>query len=356
MMTAEIAIRLVGGVFLLLSNAFFVATEFALTRLRQYSEDEIEGSDGLERAWEMTEKLEIYLTGCQVGITSTSILLGVIAEPAVTELIKLLIGTEEIGSFSSHSISIVLSVTLINFAHTIWGEQTPTYLGVERAKTVARYCAPILFWWTKAIYPVLYLGDKMTKATLKLFGITMSRSWMEEEVPSKAGLRGKIVDLLKSGGLSEDRRDEVVKALEIDEIPVCDIMVPRDEIVCLSRQKDIHQNLKIIKERMQSRYPLVGDSLDDFKGVLYASEILAHIESLQSNEITLEDLCRADMTVDQGLPVSKLIDRFQQEHQELAMVQENSKMVGLVTLTDALEVIVGSAEDPMDLEMRLRKE
>lgn len=124
---------------MLLANAFFVATEFALTRLRQYRQEEIQENSGLSRAWKMTERLEIYLTGCQVGITSTSILLGVIAEPAVTQLIELLIAGAEIGSFTTHGISIVLSVVLINFAHTIWGEQTPTYLGVEKAKTVARY-------------------------------------------------------------------------------------------------------------------------------------------------------------------------------------------------------------------------
>lgn len=353
-MTAEIIIRLAGGIFLLIANAFFVATEFALTRLRQYSPKEIEEDGRLTRAWQMTEKLEIYLTGCQVGITSTSILLGVIAEPAVTELIQLLIGTAEIGSFSSHGISIVLSVILINFAHTIWGEQTPTYLGVERAKTVARYCAPVLYWWTKAIYPVLYVGDSFTKATLKLFGVTMSRSWMDENEASQAGVRGKIVELLKSEGLPEERRDEVVKALEIDEIPVSDIMVPRENIVYLSDQKSLRENLEIIRNRMQSRYPLVGDSPDDFKGVLYASEILAHIQELQSNQKSLRELSRADMTVNQELSVSKLIDRFQQEHQELALVTNNGKTVGLVTLTDALEMIVGSAEDPMDLELRLR--
>ncbi len=350
-MTTEIAIRLIGGILLVLANAFFVSIEFALTRLRQYSKEEIKADKGLERAWEMTKELEIYLTGCQLGISVTSILLGIVAEPAVTELLRPMVGLFGVEGQALSAISIVVGIVLINLIHKIWGEQSPTYLGVERPRQVAYYLAPGLYWWVKITYPFILLGDGLAKQTLRLFNVEMTRSWVEED-SSPADIKGKIGDLLKSGGLSEERRDEVVKALEIDEIPVKNIMVPREDIIFLSSEKDIHENLEIIRNRMQSRYPLVGDSPDDFRGVLYASEILAHIEELQSDEIMLQDLCRADMTVNQDLPVSELIDRFQQEHQELALVVNNGTTVGLVTLTDALEVIVGSAEDPMDLELR----
>ncbi len=339
----------------MLSNAFFVATEFALTRLRQFNKDEFEDDAGLRTAWEMTERLEIYLTGCQVGITFSSVLLGIVAEPAVTELFHPLVvylgATPEVAL----GFSVVLSVFVINLMHTVWAEQTPTYLGIEEAKLVARYCAPPHYYWTQMAYPFIFVGDKITKATLGLFGITMRRSWTEEEEPTHVDVRSQLVDLLKSEGLPQDRRDEVVKAMEIDEIPVSDIMVPREEIVCLWDDKPLEENLGIIRHRMQSRYPLVGESLDDFKGLIYASEMLAHIEELQSGEKSLQELSRADMTVGHDLPVSRLIDRFQEEYQELALVTRMGKTIGLVTLTDALEVIVGSAEDPMDLELRIRE-
>ena len=350
-MSAEIVLRLVGGIFLLLANAFFVAVEFALTRLRQYDPSEIKGDSGLERAWAMTEKLEIYLTGCQVGITSTSILLGVVAEPAVTELIALLISIESVGTVSAHSISIVISVVLINFVHTVWGEQAPTYFGVERAKTVSKYCASPLYWWTQSIYPVLYVGDWLTKGTLGLFGITMERSWMQQstEEGSQSNLKNKMVELLEQGNLSKDRRREVMNALEIDEVPVRDVMVPRDEIIFLSAQNSMAENMSCVQSG-KSRYPLLDESEEDFLGVIYTTEMLANIEALSSGEMTLRELCRPGMTVPSEMPVSKLIDQFQQENQELALITGNDTILGLATLTDALEAIVGSAEDPMDVE------
>ena len=346
----ELYLRLFGGFILLAHNAFFVATEFALTRLRQYNRDELDDSAGLNRAWQMTETLEIYLTSCQIGITSTSILLGVIAEPAVTELIELMFAVEAIGSISAHTISVILSVTVINFVHTIWGEQAPTYLGVERAKGVARYCASPLYWWTYAIYPFLLLGDYITKATLRLFGVEMKRTWLQSEGESASSdIRSAMVDLLKTGGVEGERREEVINALDIEHIPVSEIMIPREKIVTLTTQKPFYDNLETIRSHMHARYPLVGETIDDFRGILYTPQITANMEELLNGERELDDFDWPKLTVQHNLPVSKLIDRFQEQHHELALVKENGRTVGLVTLTDALETIIGHTEDPLDL-------
>jgi len=353
-MNLEITFRLIGGVLLLFSNAFFVATEFALTRLRQYSSDEFEEDPGLARAWKMTEQLEIYLTGCQVGITFSSVLLGIVAEPALSEILAPFLQWLGVDGGFSVAASVVLSVFLINLMHTVWAEQTPTYLGIEEAKMVAKYFAPIHYYWTKLAYPFIYMGDIITKATLRLFGVEMKRSWVEseDEVDSESAhvaLRTKIVEILESGNLSEDRRQEVVNALEIDQVPVREIMVPREEIIYLSEQNSLSENLDLIQSG-KSRYPLADETDSDFKGVIYTSEMLANVEELRTGEKTLRDLCRPVMTVAADMPVSELIDQFQHQHQELALITKAEKVQGLATLTDALEVIVGSAEDPMDIE------
>ena len=336
---------------LLFSNAFFVGTEFALTRLRQFSgEDPDLSHPGLKLAWEMTETLEIYLTGCQVGITFSSILLGIVAEPAVTGIFRGLFEGMSVGTYSAHAVSISLSVVLINMAHTVWGEQTPTYLGIERAKQVARYCATPLYYWTNLTYPFIWFGDKVTKATLGLFGIRISRSWLEEqEKPSKGDIRTEIGRILKTGGMSSDRRDEVIKAVEIEEIPSRKIMVPREDIVTLSTEKSFNENLETIGSHMHARYPLVGQSLDDFKGILYTPQIMANVKALMNGKRELDDFDWPRMVVPDELPVSELIDRFQERHHELALVQSGRHITGLVTLTDAIETIIGAAEDPLDL-------
>lgn len=356
-MTLTIALQLLGGILLVAANAFFVVIEFALTRIPQFNEEEFQDHPGLRRAWEMTDQLEIYLTGCQLGISSTSILLGIIAEPAVTELLRPVVGLFGVEGQSLSAISIVVAIILINLIHKIWGEQAPTYLGVERPKQVARYGAPVLYWWVKITYPFILLGDGVAKQTLRLFGVEMTRSWKETELEedeesysSRATLKKQIANLVQGKDLSEERKEEIVKSVEIDEIPTRNIMIPRNEINLLSTQDTFKENFKIIRETMKNRYPLVGADIDDFVGILYTPEILARVKELQKGDIILDDLDHYNMAVPADLKVSDLIDRFQSNKQELALVKDGDKVIGLVTLTDALEVIIGSAEDPIDEE------
>lgn len=353
-------VRLVGGVVLLLSNGFFVGIEFAMTRVRQFDRSEFTGHRGLERAWEMTERLEIYLSGCQVGITISSVSLGVVAEPAVAAVFASAgrtLGLTSAGGDHTTA-SVLAALGLINILHVVIGEQTPTYFGVERTKTAAKYGAPVLYWWTRLMSPVIYLADKTAKAILSAFGITISRSWTEgegeETLPSsRAEVRRRMGEALANVGLSEERREEVVNALAIGEIPVADVMVPRADIVALSTTATLAENRDRIREAPHVRLPLVGDALDDPVGVVYTPAVLARLDELEAGQTTLEDLAAPPMTVASDAPVSNVIDQFQANNQELALVLEAGEVVGLVTVTDAFETIIGDLEDPIDERLGL---
>lgn len=373
MSATEVLVRLAAGVVLTFGNAFFVVTEFALTRLRQLPREEFQDEPALRRAWKMTERLEIYLTSCQVGISLTSILLGIVTEPAVTSLLEPLFEAVGLSGRPARLTSVVVAVVILNLIHKIWGEQAPTYLGVERPKQVARRTAVPHFWWTRAMYPVIYLGDGLAKATLRLFGVPMSRSWIEaeeapagEERPEKADarrrpasypeIRREMGALLSRGELPEDRRREVLRALEIDRIPVREIMVPRDEIVAVSTEHSAEENLETLRQGNHARYPLVGASLDDLRGILYLPRVFRRIDEIRAGEVGLDEVAAPPLTVPPDLPVSRLIDRFQDARQELALVAEEGegeggggqRIVGLVTVTEAFEVIAGEVEDPYD--------
>lgn len=351
----ELALRLVGGVFLTLANAFFVVTEFALTRLPQL--DPVDDAYDLARARQMTERLEIYLTGCQLGITSSSILLGVIAEPAFTYLLRPVVGLFGVSEAVLQGTSVVLAVVIINLIHKIWGEQTPTYLGVERPRQVAYYAAPLLYGWTKITYPFIMAGDGLAKLTLRLGGVEVERSWMEAEdegveepIDSVAAVRRKMGEVLSRTDLSEERRTEVLRALEIEEVPIRDIMVPRSNIAALTTEASLEANLAVMRAHSFSRYPLIGASWDDLRGTVYTSAVFRDLKPLQSGELDIEDVAHPALTMPADMVVSDSIDRFQEKRQELALVVEDGAVVGLITATDAFETIAGELEDPIDTE------
>ena len=351
MNSIEVAVRLVAGVALILANGFFVAIEFALTRARQFTEDEFVGDEAaLERAWEMTNDLELYLTTCQVGITASSIAVGIVAEPALASIFEPVFQNTALASIGGGA---VLAFLIINLVHLTHGEQTPTYLGVERSRFVSRYGAAPLYWFHVAISPIIKLGDGIAKGTLRLFGVEMTGAWLETEeevIESRADLRHELDSVLGEGNLPKDRREEVLGALDIDQIPVRNVMIHASEVVALSTTAGLETNLDQIAGAPHVRYPLVGEALSDFRGIIYLPEVFRDLDDLREGDTTLEDVAHAPMTLSSATPVSDAIDRFQAERQELAFVTDDDEVVGLVTVTDALEVIAGEVEDPFDGE------
>ena len=346
----EIGLRVLAGVLLILINAYFVAVEFGLTRLRQYPESEID-TPNLRRAWEMTDDLEFYLTTCQVWISGTSIALGIVAEPGLAALFSPVFDNTALASAGAGSL---LAFLLINMVHLTHGEQTPTYLGVERSKQVAEYGAQPLYWFAWLISPVIKLGDWVAKATLRLFGVEMTGAWTETEgevLESRAQLRTRLGSMMEEIELPEERRQEVLNALDVDELPVSEIMTPAAEVVSLSTTVSVEANLDRISDTPHSRFPLFGADRTEIEGIVYAPSVVTHFEELTDGSLTFADVAAPPMTIAADANVSDAYDRFQVEHQELAVVICDGETVGLITATDAMEAVMGQLEDPLDADL-----
>ncbi|WP_276302116.1 CNNM domain-containing protein [Halorussus lipolyticus] len=347
--TAQIGLRLIAGLLLILANGFFVAIEFALTRARQFTESEfVDGDSRLERAWEMTQNLELYLTTCQVGITASSIAVGIVAEPALAALFAPLFAGTTLATIGAGAI---IAYAIINLIHLTHGEQAPTYLGVERSRMVCRYGATPLYWFYKIISPLITLGDYVAKWTLKLFGIEMTGAWLETEedaIETRAQLHNRLNSVLERGELSDERHEEVLSALAAGDKAVESVMVDSEDVVFLSTENSMEENLSRMSSSPHTRYPLVGEDEEDFRGIVYVPVVLDRIDELRDGELGLEDVAAPPMTVSASTTVSDAIDQFQAESQELALVLAEGEVVGLLTATDALEAVMGEIEDPLD--------
>ena len=348
--TPEVLLRLVAGVGLILANGFFVAIEFALTRARQFSEAEfVADTPALERAWEMTQNLEIYLTTCQVGITASSIAVGIVAEPALAALFEPVFENTALASVGAGAL---LGFLVINLLHLTHGEQTPTYLGVERSRMVSRYGATPLYYFHALISPVITFGDWIAKGTLKLFGIEMTGAWLETEqdaIESRADLHRKLSSTLEEGEIADERHQEVINALVVGDRSVSEIMVPAEEMVTLSTTRSTAENLELMREHPHTRFPLVGDG-GEFVGTVYVPSVIRETDDLTDDGLDLTDVAAPPMTLAPGTSVADAIDRFQIEGQELALVVSEGRIHGLVTATDAFEEVMGQLEDPLDRE------
>ncbi|AQL42353.1 hypothetical protein BV210_06335 [Halorientalis sp. IM1011] len=351
----ELWIRLGAGLGLILANGFFVAIEFALTRVRQYPKAEFDKS-GLRRAWEMTDDLEIYLTSCQVGITASSIAVGIVAEPALAAIFEPYLENTALASIGAGGI---IAFLIINLLHLTHGEQTPTYLGVERTKFVTRWGATPLYWFAWLISPIIKVGDGIAKWTLKLFGVEMTGAWLETEeeiIESRADLRNRLDYLLERGDVSEERREEINNALRVGEEPISDVMTPVEDVVFLSTDLSVAENLERIGSSPHTRFPLVGEDPEDFLGIVYVPSVIDRVDDLRNGDAAFEEIAAPPTTMTPETIISDAVDQFQAESQELALVLSEGEVVGLLTATDALEAVMGDIEDPLDEDADLSAE
>jgi IMP dehydrogenase len=164
-------------------------------------------------------------------------------------------------------------------------------------------------------------------------------------------------ETLDTADLPEERRDEILNALKIGDKTVGEIMVGRDEIIALSTEDDWETNVERMEAHPHSRFPLIRDELETFEGIIYAPALLRRLSTDGTGEsVDLESIAQPPMTVSPDTVVSDLIDQFQTEGQELAMVLEDGRVVGMVTATDAFEEITGELQDPLDDEFDLESE
>jgi len=154
--------------------------------------------------------------------------------------------------------------------------------------------------------------------------------------------------VLEEGDMSDERREEVMNAFQIGEKPIREVMVSPEEIVSLSTEDTTEENFRKMEERPQTRYPLVGEELTDFRGIVYTPVFVRHRQELADGTIDFEELAAPPMTLSPDVDVSDAVDQFQAENQEFALVIEDGEVVGLVTVTDLLEAVMGDIEDPLD--------
>jgi len=271
--------------------------------------------------------------------------------------------------------AVVVSVILINLFHKIWGEQAPTYFGVERPKLIARHLAWIHDIFCRVTRPIIMAGDSLAKATLRLFGVEITRSWVRDDTTtgtrseratdagagsadtprlrSHGALREEMLSVLSRSKIPADRREEVLNTLEAGVTPIRDVMVPRDEIVALDTGMSWPEVLDVLTEHAYSRYPVVRGDIDELVGILYLPGVVGDLERLRRGEVVLADMVVAPYLVPADTDVAELIDNLQAEKHEIAIVTEPGErpaVIGLVTATDALEAIVGQLHDPYDID------
>jgi len=345
-------IKIAAALLLVLINGFFVAVEFALVKLREGQLDDLirKGRPFATTAQWLQRRLDASLSACQLGITMASLGLGWIGEPAIAHLLRPLLMMLGIQTeLWIHSIAFLVAFTLITAAHLVIGEQTPKIFALRRPELVALWCALPLKIFYYLSFPLMAALNASTSFLLALAGVDSKTA--HEEVPTEEEIRVLMQRARTHGYISRSEHRMISAALEFDDLVCRKVMQPRSDVAFLDIDNDFQNNLKMVKQGRHSRYPVCRGSLDNLMGVVHIKDLIG----LAGKEaFDLQSVLRAPQFVPENIPVSRLLRQFQSSHQHLAfVVDEYGIIVGIVTLEDVIEQIVGPVEDEFDQTLAL---
>ena len=335
---------------LVLLNGFFVSAEFALVKIRGSHLKTMAASGskraGLLRA--IKDNLNAYLSACQVGITMASLGLGWLGEPFLARMLQPLFASAGIESAAVIKwISFVLAFSAITFLHIVVGEQAPKILAIRKAMPSALFVSAPLRWFYVIFKPAIAVLNAASNWVL--LRILRVEPIAEGELShSEEELRFIVRESEKSAEVTPLGRELVFNVLDLRDRVVRDIMTPRGDIVYLDVEDDFEANMKKAIDSQHTRFPLCRENLDNTIGLIHIKELLPMMRDPHPDLMKIK---RELHPVPEMMPLENLLRLFLSKHAHVAIVvDEFGGTVGLVTLEDVLEELVGDIQDEFDFE------
>ena len=347
----EILLKILAVIVLVLLNGFFVAAEFAIIKIRDTQLEALvaEGHRRARTARYILNNLDGFLSACQLGITLASLGLGWVGEPVFMALLNPILAYLNVDVTARPSIAFAVGFSILTFLHIVAGEQDPKWLAIQRALAVTLWTAKPLNWFYRISYPFIWLLNNAAQWLLRQCGLEPVSE--AELAHSEDELRLLFTTSQKHAGASSFSRDIVLNALDLRHRIVREVMRPRKEIVGLDTEASIAECLEIAEKTRFSRFPLCEEgNLDKTLGIVHYKDLFAMRLKTRSGR-ELIPVTRKIIYVPETARLEKLLHLFLERRLHFAIVvDEYGGTVGMVTLENILEELVGQIQDEFDQE------
>jgi CBS domain containing-hemolysin-like protein len=340
------AVYLVLLFLLIAANGFFVAAEFALVRSRRSRIEQLasEGSTGASTVIEQLDRIDEYLAACQLGITMASIGIGFLGEPAVAQLVEPIFGGFSHGV--AVAISVAIAYTLTTTLHVVVGEQAPKYFAIARPERSARSIAAPLRWFRRVSAPFTVALTWMSNGLVRLFGVRPSEL---EDQPSTEDLKVLISQSAVGGDLDPGEATMLGGVFHLHEQEAREVMTPIPAVVTVDASANVSEALNLCTSSGHNRLVVVEDgNADRVHGIVHALR-LVRLMMIEGPEAKIEPAIRDALIVPETKPLDDLLTELQRQRSSIGVVvDEYGRTVGIVTVEDILEEVVGEIEDETD--------
>jgi len=337
-------------VFLLVfMNAFFVATEFAMVKVRKSRIETlvVEGTSNAKYTLKVVKDLNSYLSACQLGITLASLGLGWIGEPAVADLLTPFFNLFHLQESVVYSISFILGFSIITGFHIVLGELVPKSLAIISSEQIAMYTALPLIIFFNITFPIMWAFNHSTSLVLKAFGVSLVDD--HEIAHTDEEIKLLVEESYNHGLIDKTELTFIDNIFDFSEKTVKEIMIPRTDMDCIYVEDSFEEIVSFTINQQHTRYPVCKDNKDNVIGFIHIKDL--YKQKIQGNSQNIEDIIREIKFVPESLSISELLKVFKREKMQMAIIiDEYGGTFGLVTVQDILEEIVGEMQDEFDME------
>ncbi|MDM5334265.1 hemolysin family protein [Ureibacillus composti] len=345
------AINLTIFIVLIALTAFFVATEFAIVKVRQSKIDQLvaEGKKGALAAKHVTTHLDEYLSACQLGITVTALGIGMVGESTFEFILHPAFETIGIPSDYVHFFTIGAAFVIATFLHVVVGELAPKTAAIQKSETITLLFAKPIMIFYKLLYPFIWFLNGSARILVGLFG--MKPASEHELSHTEEELRLLLTESYKSGEINQNELKYVNNVFEFDDRIAREIMVPRTEIVGFEKHITFNEVLTTIEEERYTRYPVYEEDRDNIIGFINIKDFLTQgiNNRISADTFKLDHFMNPVIKVLETTPIQVLLTKMQKERTHIAiLLDEYGGTSGLVTVEDILEELVGEIRDEFD--------
>ncbi len=349
--TGNIFFNLFVIIFLLFSNGFFVASEFAMVKVRKTRIEQLvkEGNSTAKIAQEALSDLDKFIAAVQLGVTISSIGLGWVGEGTLARIIEpifsFLPGISQ--NIATHTVSVSLSFALITFLHVVIGELIPKSIALEYTEKTALIVARPMQWITVVFNPFIWLLNGFGNSLLKMFHIPHSHKGSMVHSTEELDM---LVNASYDGGvLNETEKDMLHNVFKFSDLTAKQVMIPRTDMVCIPEDMSFEDLNNLAAESQYTRYPVYSEDIDHITGLIHVKDLYSL--SIKNQERPIKSLLREVLLVPETMTMDKLVLEFKKRKGQMAIVvDEFGGTSGLITLEDVLEEIFGEVQDEFDEE------
>jgi len=330
-------------IILLALTAFFVATEFAIVKVRTSRIHSLANNNNKNAiaAQKVVTHLDEYLAACQLGITITALGIGMVGESTFEFLLHPLFSSIGLSETMIHILTLISAFVIATYLHVVIGEMAPKTIALQKAENITLMIAKPIIMFYKLFYPFIYILNGSARLVLKLFGMQPSKE--SELYHSEEELKMLIKESHEGGEISENELTHINRAFAFDEMLIKDGYIPWEKMAVINVESDVNEIKSYVKSASYSRFPVYENTKNNIIGYIHAKDLLTN------NLGSLLEITSHILKFNHNSKYHDVLEQMKANQIHIALIlDDKQRTIGMITMENILENIVGDIKDEYD--------